>query len=132
MAFSLGEVWGILYTTDPTLTHVPPLRLLSINTVFAPYQPEALLAAPEPPLPARYQSGGEGRNIVAGRSCSPPPMTMKSYCLVTGAIVDNRLEMLINGEEGSAGEKAHSCGGEDMKGFMCRIGDDEAKAAKAD
>ena len=44
--------------THPTLTQVPPDRALSMMSVFAPYQPDALLAAPLPPL--------------------PPPMTMKS------------------------------------------------------
>lgn len=69
--------------TNPTLTHVPPLRLFSTSNVFASYQPEALLAAPEPPL--------------------PPPMTMKSYCLAVGAMVDNCLEMLAIREEASIG-----------------------------
>ena len=77
--------------TDPTLTHVPPLRLFSTSSVFAPYQPEALLAAPEPPL--------------------PPPMTMKSYCLATGAMVDNCLEMLANGEGASVAKKRINWGG---------------------
>ena len=71
-----------MYAANPTFTHVPPLLPCSTNSVFAPYQPEALLAAPEPPL--------------------PPPITMKSYCcLATGAMVDNCLEMVANWVERS-------------------------------
>ena len=50
----------------PTLTQVPPGRPGSTRRVLAPYHPDALLAAPLPPL--------------------PPPMTMKSYSFGAGAI----------------------------------------------
>lgn len=53
----------------PTLTQVPPERPLSTIKVFAPYHPEARRALPLPPL--------------------PPPITMKSYVLVSmGAMVE--------------------------------------------
>lgn len=61
----------------PTLTQVPPDLPFSIRRVLAPYHPAALLAAPEPP--------------------DPPPMTIKSYCFATGAmlVVLNVLDISI-------------------------------------
>lgn len=42
---------SMIYATHPTLTHVPPSRLLSIAIVFAPHCPLALRAEAKPPLP---------------------------------------------------------------------------------
>lgn len=64
-----------MISTHPTFTHVPPDRPCSINRVFAPYQPEALRAAPLPPL--------------------PPPMTIKSNRFGVGAIAFGAVEKCV-------------------------------------
>ena len=73
--------------TNPTLTQVPPERPFSINKVFAPYHPEALLAAPDRP--------------------EPPPMTIKSYwidrdAIVAGAVPGPRVSNQTEGKQSIA------------------------------
>lgn len=73
---STDRLQVIFFGIHPTLTQVPPERPFSMSKVLAPYHPDALLAAPEPPL--------------------PPPMTMKSYWVVIGAMLWDVLERCLD------------------------------------
>ena len=77
---------------------MPPDLLFSTSKVFAPYQPDALLAAPLPPL--------------------PPPITMKSYSFGVGAMI---LDVAESCREKDWRREAASGGTEVLVSDLCTL-----------